>query len=181
MWLSGIERRSIVYSCSLLFFLARSARTCSRRCQCPSMINILCTAFWVPCRVIHTIRCSWLKGLNDWFCCRSRWRACRSGWFSILWINSRTLALCACFTRNSGNPGILKSMFSAILSRVNSLSVLSVIISRCTSGAVRSATLCLSGCPTRTIMATIARRRLVEDRDTILEFTGKIQELQNEN
>ena len=31
--------------------------TCSRRCRCPSMINILCTAFWVPCRVIRTIRC----------------------------------------------------------------------------------------------------------------------------
>ena len=28
---------------------------------------------------------------------------------------------------------------------------------------------------------TIARRRLVEDKDTILEITGKIQELQNEN
>ena len=27
---------------------------------------------------------------------------------------------------------------------------------------------------------TIARRRLVEDQDTIVEFTGKIQELQNE-
>ena len=27
---------------------------------------------------------------------------------------------------------------------------------------------------------TIARRKLVEDRDTILELTGKIQELQNE-
>ena len=27
---------------------------------------------------------------------------------------------------------------------------------------------------------TSARRRLVEDRDTILELTGKIQELQNE-
>ena len=27
---------------------------------------------------------------------------------------------------------------------------------------------------------TIERRKLVEDRDTILEFTGKIQELQNE-
>ena len=30
-------------------------------------------------------------------------------------------------------------------------------------------------------MDTIARRRLVEDQDTILELTGKIQELQNEN
>ena len=28
---------------------------------------------------------------------------------------------------------------------------------------------------------TIARRGLVEDQDTILELTGKIQELQNEN
>ena len=27
---------------------------------------------------------------------------------------------------------------------------------------------------------TIARRKLVEDRDTILELTGKIQDLQNE-
>ena len=27
---------------------------------------------------------------------------------------------------------------------------------------------------------TIARRRLVEDQDTVLEVTGKIQELQNE-
>ena len=27
---------------------------------------------------------------------------------------------------------------------------------------------------------TIARRRLVEDQDTVLEFAGKIQELQNE-
>ena len=30
------------------------------------------------------------------------------------------------------------------------------------------------------IFDTIARRRLVEDQDTILELTGKIQELQNE-
>ena len=28
---------------------------------------------------------------------------------------------------------------------------------------------------------TIARKRLVEDQDTILELTGKIQKLQNEN
>ena len=34
---------------------------------------------------------SGLKGLNDWFCRRSCWRTCRSGWFSIFWINSRTL------------------------------------------------------------------------------------------
>ena len=45
-----------------LFLFARSARTCtrtcSRRCRCPSVINILCTAFWVPCRVSRTVRCS---------------------------------------------------------------------------------------------------------------------------
>ena len=43
---------------SPLFLYARSARTCNRRCQCSSMMNILCTAFWVPSRVIHIIRCS---------------------------------------------------------------------------------------------------------------------------
>ena len=42
---------------SPLFLFARSARTCSRRCRRPSMIDILCTAFWVPYRVVRTIRC----------------------------------------------------------------------------------------------------------------------------
>ena len=32
----------------------------------------------------------------------------------------------------------------------------------------------------KALHSTIARRKLVEDRDTILELTGKIQELQNE-
>ena len=36
--------------------------------------------------------------------------ACRSGWFSFLWINSRTLVLCACFTTECGSPGTRKSM-----------------------------------------------------------------------
>ena len=53
---------------------------------------------------------SGLKRLYDWICRRSCWRACRSGWFSIFWINSRTLVLCACFTTECGNPGIRKSM-----------------------------------------------------------------------
>ena len=43
-------------SCSPLFRFARSARTCNRRCRRPSMIDILCTVLWVPCRVNHTIR-----------------------------------------------------------------------------------------------------------------------------
>ena len=51
---------------------------------------------------------SGLKGLNDWRCCRSRWKACRFGWFSIFWINSRTPALCACFTIKCGSPGIFE-------------------------------------------------------------------------
>ena len=56
---------------------------------------------------------SGLKGLNDQFCRRSCCRACRSGWFSIFWINSRTLVFCACFTTECGNPGIRKSMFAS--------------------------------------------------------------------
>ena len=56
---------------------------------------------------------SGLNGFFAWFCRRSCWRACRSGWFSIFWIISRTLVLCACFTTECGNPGIRKSMFTS--------------------------------------------------------------------
>ena len=49
---------------------------------------------------------SGLKGLNEWFCRKSCWRACRFWWFSIFWINSRTLVLCACFTTECGSVGI---------------------------------------------------------------------------
>ena len=52
----------------------------------------------------------WTERISDWFCRRSCWRACRSGWFSIFWINSRTLVLSACFTTECGGPGIRKSM-----------------------------------------------------------------------
>ena len=41
-----------------LFLSERNARTCSRVYQRSSMIYTLCTAFWVPSRVIHIIRCS---------------------------------------------------------------------------------------------------------------------------
>ena len=84
------------------------------------MIGMLCTASFVPSRAIHTnsmLPTSWticldsgLKGLNDWFCRPSCWRACRSGWFSIFWIKSRTLVLCACFTTECGSPGTRTSM-----------------------------------------------------------------------
>ena len=40
-------------------------------------------------------------------------KACPSGWFSIFWINSRALVLCACFTTECGNPGIRLSMFTS--------------------------------------------------------------------
>ena len=70
-----------------------------------------------------------------------------AGGSQFFWINSRTLALCSCFTIECGSPGISKSMSSSILSRVNSLSVLSVVISRNTSGLFCTATLCLSSCP----------------------------------
>ena len=41
------------------FLILRSSITqeVPARCQCPTMINIHCTAFWVPSRAIHTIRC----------------------------------------------------------------------------------------------------------------------------
>ena len=87
--------------------------------------------------------------------------ACRCGWFSILWINSRTLTLCNCFTVECGSPGILKSMSSSILSRVNSLSVLSIVISRCTSGTSCRSILCLSGCPDR---SWVCSTRMFSDR-----------------
>ena len=47
-----------VLSCFPHSRFARTARTCNRRCQCPSMIGILSTVLWVPYRVVHTIRCS---------------------------------------------------------------------------------------------------------------------------
>ena len=78
---------------------------------------MLCTAFWVPSRAIHTIRCyphpesfSGLNALHACFFRRSCWRACRSGRLSIFWVSSRTLVLCACFITECGMPGIRKSM-----------------------------------------------------------------------
>ena len=102
---------------------------CSRVYRYYSMIHTLCTGVLVPSRAIHIIRCYphpesfvlilELKGLNDWFCRRSCWRTCRSGWFSIFWINSRTLVLCAYFTTERGSPGIRKSM-SALFTIIDS-------------------------------------------------------------
>ena len=85
---------------------------------------------------------SWLKGFNDWLCCWSRWRAWRFGWFSIFWINYWTLAPCDCFTAECGSPGMLKSMSSSWIARLNSLFVLNDAISRCSSGACCSFTVC---------------------------------------
>ena len=85
----------------------------------------------------------WLKGLNDCLCCRYRWKACRFGWFSIFWINSRTLALCNCFTVECAVLEFLQSMSSSILSRISFLSVLSVLISWCTSRTFGTSTLFL--------------------------------------
>ena len=53
----GVLNEFLVLLC---FLFARSARTCSRRCRRPSMIDILCTVLWVPYRVVHTIRRSQL-------------------------------------------------------------------------------------------------------------------------
>ena len=100
---------------SPLFLCARNARTCSRGYQCFS------------CRVIRIIRCSQhpesfvlMKRSNDWFCRRSCWRACRSGWFSIFWINCRTVVLRAYFTTECGSPGIRKSMSASLFTIIDS-------------------------------------------------------------
>ena len=98
---------------SPLFLYARSARTCNRSYWYSSMIDTLLSSnshnsMFPTSRIICFD--SGLKGLNDWFCRRCCWRACRFGWFSIFWINCRTLVLCACFTTECGSPGILKSM-----------------------------------------------------------------------
>ena len=58
--------------------------------------NLMLPTSWIICFD------SGLKGLKDWFCFSSCWKAGRSEWFSILWINSRTLVLCACFTTECG-------------------------------------------------------------------------------
>ena len=58
----------------------------------------------------------WPNWFFAWFCRRSCWRACRSEWFSIFWINSRTLVLCACFTTES----IMFTSFSIVCSWLDS-------------------------------------------------------------
>ena len=85
---------------------------------------------------------SLLKGLNCRCCWRSLWSACRWGWFSIFWIKFRTLTPCDRFTAECGNPGMLKSMFSSLIARLNSLSVLNDAVSRFYSGANCSLTVC---------------------------------------
>ena len=104
-----------------------------------------------------------LKGLNDWFCRRSRWRACWFGWFSIFWINSRTLALCACFTIERGSPGILKSMSASILSRTVSSLMLSVSASWYTSGSSCTATVSLPSRPDLSWVCSTMRLLLPSD------------------
>ena len=157
----------------LLGLYARSARTCKRQYQCPSMINILCTALWVPSRAIRTIRCSQLhesfvlildwRDKNDWFCRKSCWRACRFGWFSIFWINSWMLVLCACFTTECGSRGIRKSVSASILSRIVSLSMLGVSASWYTSGSSCAATVSLTSRPVLSWVCSTLRLLLSSD------------------
>ena len=124
------------------YLFEKRARTCNRRCQYSSMINILCAVFWVPSRVIHIIQCSQHPELFvlTWLCRRSCWRACRFGWFSIFWINSRTLVLCASFTTECGNPWIRKSMsasFTIIDSWLTLRNISSTTLNVSLSGAKR--------------------------------------------
>ena len=55
---------------------------------------------------------------------------------------SRTLAQCDRLTVECGTPGMLKSMSPSLISRLNSLFVLNDAISRCSSGACCSFTVC---------------------------------------
>ena len=52
------------------------------------------------------------------------------------------LTPCDCFTAECDNPGMLKSMFSSLIARLNSLSVLNDAMSRFSSGANCSFTVC---------------------------------------
>ena len=91
-----------------------------------------CSVF--PAALI-TSRDSLLKGLNCRCCWRSLWSACRWGWFLIFWIKFRTLTPCDNFTAECGTPGMLKSMSSSLIARLNSSSVLNDAMSRFSSGA----------------------------------------------
>ena len=68
-------------------------------------------------------------------------------------ISIRTLTPCDRFTAECGTPGMLKSMFSSLIARLNSLSALNDAMSRFSSGANYSFTVCVlelfcsTGCP----------------------------------
>ena len=149
MTYSGTERKSITY---LTKFRLASVSFCKK---CPH-VQLTMPMFQYDRHAVHCVLgsvssnshnsmlpTSWIiffdSGLNwlyAWFCRRSCWRACRSGWFSIFWINSRTLVLCACFTTECGNPGIRKSMFTSF-SVVSSTRIVMV-----NNGSHRSFTKC---------------------------------------
>ena len=103
------------------------------------------------------------KGLNDWFCRTSCWRACRFWWFSIFWINSRTLVLYAYFTTEYGSPGISKSMSASILPRGVSSSMLSVPASWYTWRSSCTATVSLTGRPVLSWVCSTLRLLLSSD------------------
>ena len=108
-----------------------------------------------------TSRDSLLKGLNCRCCWRSLWSARRWGWFSIFWIKFWTLTPCDRFTVEFGTPGMLKSIFSSSVARLNSLSVLNDAMSRFSSGTNCSFTdsalelLCSTSCPVPSWASTL--------------------------
>ena len=61
--------------------------------------------------------------------------------FSIFWIKFRTLTSCDRFTAEC-TPGMLKLMFSSLIARLNSFSVSNDAMSRFSSGAICSFTVC---------------------------------------
>ena len=85
------------------------------------------------------------------------------GWFSIFWINCRTLVLCACCTTECGSPGILKSMSVFILSRSVSSSMLSVSASWYIWGSSCTATVLVTGRPLLSWVCSTLRLLLISD------------------
>ena len=115
------------------------------------MTDILCTVLWVPYRVVHTIRRS---QLHESFALILAGRIELS---TLLKINLKCMSLrvvldplnqiltltpCDRFTAESGTPGMLKSKFSSLIARLNSLSALNDAMSRFSAGT-NSFTVCV--------------------------------------
>ena len=150
-----------VFDCSIRYsdpglrmvIIQRQDSDFNSMCQRPNTPGMLCIALLGQHQLSRIVQCFqrlWsrpsmlcLKRLNARCCWRSLWSSCRWRWFSIFWIKFRTLTLCDRFTVEFGTPGMLKSMFSSSVARLNSLSALDDAMSRCSAGTNCSFTVCV--------------------------------------